>query len=242
MQISEKELIEKYIPMVRRVATRIFSKIPDKIEYQELVSAGVMGLIEAAMKYDPQKNDDFFSFAEFRIRGAILDDLRSRDFISRQQRQRFKAFEQERLKFESQEGRRLSLEELSALSGLSLEELQKTYLNVESSLHSEMNENYHTQKESSVVDPFDIFSSSNSHSPMKKLFFKEMRGHLIESLKNLPERNQLILSLYYEENLNFKEIGSVLDLTESRVSQLHKQSIKLLKESMEKEFPENSKN
>ncbi|MBN2693621.1 FliA/WhiG family RNA polymerase sigma factor [bacterium] len=241
MQISEKELIEKYIPMVRRVATKIFSKIPDKVEYQELVSAGVLGLIEAAIKYDVQKNDDFFSFAEFRVRGAILDDLRSRDFISRQQRQRFKAFEQERLKFESQEGRRLSIEEFAQLSGISLEELQKTYLNVESSHHSEINENYHTRKDSTaIIDPFDIFSESNSHSPMKKLFFKEMRGHLITSLKNLPERNQLILSLYYQENLNFKEIGLVLDLTESRVSQLHKQSIKLLKEAMQKEFSENN--
>ena len=90
MQISEKELVEKYIPLVKKVATRIFYRVPNKIEYQELVSAGILGLVDAATKFDVSKNKEFRAYAEWRIKGAILDDLRSRDFISRQQRQKYK--------------------------------------------------------------------------------------------------------------------------------------------------------
>ena len=232
MQISEKELIEEYIPLVKRVATRIFYKLPDKIEYQELVSAGILGLVDAATKFDEEKNTDFKSYAEWRIKGAILDDLRSRDFISRQQRQKYKKYEEERQKLQTELGRSVSLDELARKLNVAISEMEKTYYHASNSQHTEMNDAVKYTNNDNNIDHREIYDSKVGISPFKKLFYKEMREEMAEIIKNLPQRNQLILSLYYNDNMSFREIGLILDLTESRVSQLHKQSIRILREKL----------
>ncbi len=232
MQISEKELVEKYIPLVKKVATRIFYRVPNKIEYQELVSAGILGLVDAATKFDSSKNTEFKSYAEWRIKGAILDDLRSRDFISRQQRQRYKKYEQEKLALQNKLGRSVTINELAEELNIPVSEIEKTYFHATTSHHSEMNEaiKYTTNDEN--LDHREVFNSGVGISPFKKLFYKEMREEIAQVINSLPERNKLIMSLYYQDNMSFREIGLILDLTESRVSQLHKQSIKILREKL----------
>ena len=232
MQISENELKKKYIPLVRKIVARIFCRLPDKIEFNELFSAGILGLIDAATKFEASKGEDFQAYAEFRIKGAILDDLRSRDFIPRQQRKKYKEIEQEKIKIESEMGKKITLEDLSSYIKIPVDELEKIYLTVEASVHSELNDDIYYTNGDQNIDMMEIFDTNQIQSPFKKMFYKEMKQNLVEAIKILPERNQLILSLYYEQELNFKEIGLVLDLTEARVSQLHKQSIKLLQDKL----------
>jgi len=232
MQISEKELVEKYIPLVKKVATRIFYRVPNKIEYQELVSAGILGLVDAAIKFDKSKNKEFKTYAEWRIKGAILDDLRSRDFISRQQRQKYKKYEREKVALQSKLGRAVTNDDVSESLGVPTSEIEKTYFHATSSYHSEMNDAVKYTRNDKETDHREIFDSGIGHSPFKKLFYKEMREEIVDIIKNLPQRNQLIISLYYQDNMSFREIGLILELTESRVSQLHKQSIKILKEKL----------
>lgn len=234
MRISEQELVTTYIPLVRKIATRIYYRIPGKIEYQELVSAGILGLVDAVTKFDENRRKEFRSYAEMRVKGAIIDELRSRDFISRQQRKRYKDFEKERIRLESEAGRRLSLYEISDRLDVPYKDLEKTYQHAASAHHSELNEAIYYTKGDQQLDPMDAFRDTSHQSPFKKLFYKEMRQELVQAIKNLPDRNQLILSLYYEQELNFKEIGLVLELTESRVSQLHKITIKKLQEHLAK--------
>ena len=232
MQISEKELIEEYIPLVKKVATRIFYKVPDKIEYQELVSAGILGLVDAAVKFDEEKNTDFKAYAEWRIKGAILDDLRSRDFISRQQRQKYKKYEEERQKMQSELGRVVTMDELAQRLNVPVSEMEKTYYHASNSRHAEMNEALKYTRNDDRPDHREIFNSDVGISPFKKLFYKEMREDMAKIIDEMPQRNKLILSLYYNDGMSFREIGLILDLTESRVSQLHKQSIKILREKL----------
>ncbi len=232
MQISEKELVEQYIPLVKKVATRIFYRVPNKIEYQELVSAGILGLVDAATKFDASKNTEFKSYAEWRIKGAILDDLRSRDFISRQQRQRYKKYEQQKLVLQNKLGRSVTTDELADELKIPVSEIEKTYFHATTSHHSEMNEAIKYTSNDEGLDHREVFSSGVGISPFKKLFYKEMREEMAQVIKDLPERNQLIMALYYQDNMSFREIGLIIDLTESRVSQLHKQSIKKLREKL----------
>jgi len=232
MQISEKELVEKYIPLVKKVATRIFYRVPNKIEYQELVSAGILGLVDAATKFDASKNKEFKAYAEWRIKGAILDDLRSRDFISRQQRQKYKLYEREKIALQSELGRAVTNEDVSNKLNIPVSEIEKTYFHATSSYHSEMNDAVKYTTNDKQVDHREAFNNSMGHSPFKKLFYKEMREEIVDVINNLPERNKLIVSLYYQDNMSFREIGLILELTESRVSQLHKQSIKILREKL----------
>jgi len=232
MQISEKELVEKYIPLVKKVATRIFYRVPNKIEYQELVSAGILGLVDAATKFDINKNTEFKSYAEWRIKGAILDDLRARDFISRQQRQKYKKYEKEKLVLQNELGRSVTIDELADKLKIPVSEIEKTYFHATTSHHSEMNEAVKYTNHDENIDHREVFNSGVGLSPFKKLFYKEMREEIAQVINSLPERNQLIMSLYYQDNMSFREIGLILDLTESRVSQLHKQSIKILRDNL----------
>ena len=233
MQVSERELVEQYIPLVKKVATRIFYRLPNKIEYQELVSAGILGLVDAATKFDETKNTEFKSYAEWRIKGAILDDLRSRDFISRQQRQRYKKYEQEKIALQNKLGRSVTIDELAKELNIPVSEIEKTYFHATVSNHSEMNESVKYTSNDENLDHREVFDSGVGISPFKKLFYKEMREELAQAISNLPQRNQMIMALYYQDNMSFREIGLILDLTESRVSQLHKQSIKILREKLD---------
>jgi RNA polymerase sigma factor for flagellar operon FliA len=197
------------------------------------VSAGILGLVDAATKFDEEKNIEFKAYAEWRIKGAILDDLRSRDFISRQQRQKYKKYEQEKLILQNEMGRSVTIDELAQKLDIPAEEIERTYYHATSSHHSEINESVKYTTNDENMDHREVFDSGVGHSPLKKLFYKEMREEIANVINSLPERNQLIMSLYYQDNMSFKEIGLILDLTESRVSQLHKQSIKILREKLD---------
>jgi RNA polymerase sigma factor for flagellar operon FliA len=190
----------------------------------DLVSAGVIGLMEAADRFDPMRVDRFEAFAEFRIRGAMLDDLRARDTLSRDMRRLSNELREATRKLESELGRTPDQEELAETLGL------------------DMNELHHRQQKlsgSQVVgiddagpDFLDRTTDLTSPDPFEVTSHREALGILVAGIDDLPEKMQQVLSLYYCENMNLKEIGEVLGVTESRVCQIHGEATRRLRETL----------
>ena len=222
------ELIKEYTPLIKFIAKKIAMRLPANIELDDLVSSGVIGLIDAIEKYDPTRDNQFKTYAEFRIRGAILDELRARDWVPRSVREKSKMLERASNSMEKKLGRRASHKEIAKELGMSLEELHE--LLSQTKPVSLLN-----------IDSFSDFSKTDKKSflklaqheedddPFSDLLVKDTKEEIISGLEDLPEKQRLVLSLYYYEDLNLKEIGRILNVTESRVSQLHTQAIVTLK-------------
>ena len=198
----------EYLPFVQKVARRMSRRLPSHIVFEDLVSAGVVGLLEAMDRYDAAKVDDFKSYAEFRIKGAILDDLRRRDVMARDARIKSKQIEAGICELRSELGREPEEHEIAGKMGFEVEELRDklqklTPVRVVSI--SDMS-----------VDP----TVSHHASPFDSFAKKELVGRLAGSIRKLSERQQQVLHLYYREDLNLREIGEVLGVTESRVCQI----------------------
>lgn len=218
------QLIMDYAPLIRFVAQRIAARLPSNIEIDDLISAGVIGLMDAIEKYDPSRDNKFKTYAEFRIRGAILDELRSQDWVPRSIRDKSKRIEKTYAELEQRFGRAVSDEELSTALGISIGEYYETIAKVKAvtllSIDELSGPNNHDRK--SLLECLENVGSKN---PFLQLKSKGVRDLLIKNIEELPEKQKLVLSLYYYEDLNLKEIGRVLDVTESRVSQLHTQAV-----------------
>lgn len=225
------QLIMDYAPLIRFVAQRIAARLPSNIEIDDLMSAGVIGLMDAIDKYDPSRDNKFKTYAEFRIRGAILDELRSQDWVPRSVRDKAKRIEKTYAELEQRLGRSVSDEELSKELGVTLEEYYETVAKVKAvtllSIDEASGPNNHERK--SLLDSLENTASKN---PFLQLKSKGIRDILIKNIEDLPEKQKLVLSLYYYEDLNLKEIGRVLDVTESRVSQLHTQAVMRLRQKL----------
>ncbi len=219
-----RDYAAKFFPYIEKVARRLARRLPAHVELDDLVSSGVIGLMEAAERYDPRRADRFEAFAEFRIRGAMLDDLRSRDTLSRDMRRLSNELRNATRKLESQLGRAPDHEELAQTLGVNVDEL------------------YARQQKltgSSVVgiddagpDFLERTSDENAVDPFEATSHREAVGHLVAGIDDLPEKMRQVLSLYYCESLNLKEIGEVLGVTESRVCQIHGEATRRLREAL----------
>ena len=212
----------KFYPHIEKVARRLARHLPAHVGIDELVSAGAIGLMEAAERFDPNRVVGFEAFAKFRIHGAMLDDLRARDTLSRDMRRLSNELSKATRKLESQLGRSPDQEELAKTLGLDVDEL-------------------HTRQQklsgSSVVgiddagsDLLERTSDCNSPDPFEITAHREALARLVSGIDDLPERMQQVLSLYYCEDMNLGEIGHVLGVTESRVCQIHLQATRRLRE------------
>lgn len=220
---ERRKLVEEYSTLVRKVARRIFRRLPPHvkaIEEEDLVSLGIIGLFEAWEKYDPDVGSSFETFAEFRIKGNILDELRKRDFFPRRLRQKANKLQKVEKKLRSELEREPTPEELAEEMDISVEKLQQ--------IRSEV-------APYSFVDAADVSFSLQSPDPdpFKLVNFKEYRDNLVDSLSELSERKQLILDLYYNKELTLKEIGEVMELTPGRISQLKSGAISDLQDIMD---------
>jgi RNA polymerase sigma factor FliA len=214
----------KFFPYIEKVARRLARRLPAHVEIDDLVSAGVIGLMEAADRYDPKRVDRFEAFAEFRIRGAMLDDLRARDTLSRDMRRLSNELREATRRLESELGRAPDQSELASTLGLNVDEL------------------YLRQKKlsgSSVVglddagpDLLERTGDSSSPDPFEIASHREALARLVSGIDDLPEKMQQVISLYYCENMNLKEIGQILGVTESRVCQIHGEATRRLRESL----------
>lgn len=222
------QLIMDYAPLIRFVAQRIAARLPSNIDIDDLISAGVIGLMDAIEKYDPSRDNKFKTYAEFRIRGAILDELRSQDWVPRSVREKAKKIERTYAELEQRFGRTVSDAELSDALGIDLEEYYDMVAKVKAvtllSIDELTGPSQHDRK--SLIDSLENLNSKN---PFAQLKAKGVRELLMKNIDELPEKQRLVLSLYYYEDLNLKEIGRILDVTESRVSQLHTQAVTRLR-------------
>lgn len=222
------QLIMDYAPLIRFVAQRIAARLPSNIDIDDLMSAGVIGLMDAIDKYDPSRDNKFKTYAEFRIRGAILDELRSQDWVPRSVRDKAKKIERTYSELEQRFGRSVSDNEVADAMAMPLNDYYEMVGKVKAvtllSIDELTGQNQHDRK--SLIECLENPSSRN---PFNQLKSKGIRDMLMQNIEELPEKQKLVLSLYYYEELNLKEIGRILDVTESRVSQLHTQAVDKLR-------------
>jgi RNA polymerase sigma factor FliA len=221
---QKEELIREYAPLIRFVAQKIAVRLPPNIDIDDLISAGAIGLMDAIDKWDPTRDNKFKTYAEFRIRGAILDELRSQDWIPRSVRDKSKALDRTITALESELGRSPTDEEISARLNMPIEEFHDLINQVRpvSLLSIDDQPSFSDSDKKSIVN---LLEGAKSANPFNQLNVKVVKDVVAKAIEDLPERQRLVLSLYYFEDLNLKEIGQVLRVTESRVSQLHAQAV-----------------
>ncbi len=226
---NREKLIREYGGLIKFIAQKIAARLPSNIELDDLISSGVIGLMDAIEKYDSGRDNKFKTYAEFRIRGAILDELRSQDWVPRSVREKAKILERAYSKIEQSKGRQANDEEVCIELGLTTEQYHEMINEVRSvSLLS-----YDDLTNLSNADKRSLHGNGEAGSkvptPFSEVSVAGLKKLVAEAIEDLPEKQRLVLSLYYYEDLNLKEIGRVLDVTESRVSQLHSQAILKLK-------------
>jgi RNA polymerase sigma factor FliA len=226
---DRERLIREYAGLIKFIASKIAARLPSNIELDDLISSGVIGLMDAIDKYDSSRDNKFKTYAEFRIRGAILDELRSQDWVPRSVREKAKVLERAYAKIEQEKGRQANDDEVCIALGMTTEQYHEMLNEVRSvSLLS-----YDDLGNLSNADKRSLHGAGEAGSKVPTPFSEVSVAHLkklvSEAITDLPEKQRLVLSLYYYEDLNLKEIGRVLDVTESRVSQLHSQAIFKLK-------------
>lgn len=217
-KIEQKQLLEEHMPAVRRQALSLQVKLPSSVELDDLIQAGTVGLLDALNRYDPQAGASFATFASQRIRGAMIDELRSRDWLPRSVRRKARSVDACTRKLEQQYGRAPEEREIAREMGVSLDDYHQ--------LLADTNNGFLLPYEEMVAErgePEDL--TEGAVSPVAALLAGEKRGQLKAAINALPEREQLVITLYYQEDLNLKEIGVVLGVSESRVCQLHSQAV-----------------
>ncbi|WP_026476027.1 FliA/WhiG family RNA polymerase sigma factor [Alkaliphilus transvaalensis] len=219
---AKTALIEGYIELVKIVAGRLYTTYGSNIEYDDLVSYGIFGLIDAIDKFELEKSVKFETYAQIRIRGAIIDQLRNLDWVPRSIRQKSKAVDRAYQKLEGILGRSATDEEVAREMGLSLGEFQ-------SILQQVNNLQIISLEEKLMENNINNIHSEEDLIPESIICNKESYETLHESIDKLPEREKQVITLYYYEELTYKEIGAVLSISESRVSQLHTKAISRLK-------------
>lgn len=218
-------MIVEHLPLVKYVAGRIASRLPSHVEVDDLVNAGVIGLIDAIDKFDSERQIKFKTYAEFRIKGSILDELRSLDWMPRSTRQKATRLERAYVEIEQRQGRPAQDDEVAQLLGVSREELQNLLLEARGiSLVSI--EDLHTENEDSTErNLLECLADPEMLSPSEVVNLDQVYAVVAEAIDQLPEKERLALTLYYYEELTMKEIGEIMGITESRVSQIHTKAI-----------------
>lgn len=228
---SEQErLLLEHLPIVRFLARRIHERLPQHVDIEDLVSAGVVGLMDAFAKFDPQKKVQFRSYAQFRIRGAILDSLRTLDWSPRDLRRKGRAVEEAVRILTARLGRSPGETEIAAEMGLGLEEYQSLLGDLKGleigTLHVEHNED-------SGEEEMSYIPGRPEEDPLFCCLRGELQEKLIAAIERLPERERLVMTLYYFEELTMREIGLALGVVESRVSQIHTSAVVHLRAALQ---------
>lgn len=219
---DQERIMMEQMGTVRWIARRIHERLPQHVELDDLISAGTLGLLDACTKFDPKKNVQFRSYAQFRIRGAILDSLRTLDWSPRELRRKGRAVEDAVRKLTAQFGRAPSEPEIAHAMGISLENYQQLLGELKGleigTLHVERSEDSGEEELAYIPNPIE-------DDPLFRCLNSEMKERLAQAIDQLPERERLVITLYYHEEMTMKEIGMVLGVVESRVSQIHSSAV-----------------
>jgi RNA polymerase sigma factor for flagellar operon FliA len=217
--------VKQYAPLVKYVAGKVAIGMPNNVEFDDLVGFGVFGLFDAIEKFDPDKHVKFKTYAVTRIRGAIFDELRTIDWVPRSVRQKTREVEETIRKLEASLGRAAGDEEIARAMHMDLKDFHSLMLKISGTSVLSLNEVWYSGEDNdkmSIVESIESPSSLNPDSIVEK---EEIKRIIVEAINELPEKEKKVLVLYYYEDLTLKEIGEVLEVTESRISQLHTKAI-----------------
>jgi RNA polymerase sigma factor for flagellar operon FliA len=229
-QALRDRLILMYAPIVKYVAGRLGSGLPAHVDEGDLVSYGLLGLISAIERYDPDRDVKFETYAIARIKGSILDELRALDWVPRSVRSRARQIERAMSELEARLGRAPSDEELAKKVGVTVEELENTLTDISRSSIAALDELWTISGSGGdQVALIDTIEDTQGPEPQSAFAQTELREMVADAITSLPEREKLVITLYYYEDLTLREIGEVLGVTESRVSQLHTKAVLRLK-------------
>ena len=218
--MTRDEIILKYAPMVKYVAGRVSMKLPQSVDVDDLIQVGILGLIDAISKFDPQRGIKFQTYAEFRIRGAILDELRSMDWVPRSVRQVASKIQEIYLRLEGELGHPAEDQQVATKMGISIQEFYQ-HLDSVRGISILSFEDLRPSLEDEEWDVLEILADPLVLDPVETIGLQELRLALSSAIDGLPEKERLVVTLYYFEELTMNEIGEVMGLTESRISQLH---------------------
>lgn len=229
-QLDRDAMIRQYSPLVRRLAHHMMAKLPANVQVDDLIQVGLIGLSEALVRFEASQGVQFETFATQRIRGAMIDELRENDWMSRGSRKSQKDIEQALRRLEHQLGRSPTESEIAAELGMDLSDYQSLLGKVRGTQLVYLEDMRGDNDDEGGF--LDRHVGDSDADPMNVLRDQRLRQSLVNAIKTLPEREQYIMSMYYENDMNLKEIASVLGVTESRVCQLHSQSIARLRAKM----------
>jgi len=225
-QLDLNTTLKQYSGLVRRLAHQMIAKLPANVEIDDLIQVGMIGLTDALSRFDAAQGVQFETFATQRIRGAMLDELRGSDWMSRGGRRQQREIETAVHKLEQKLGRAPQESEIAEMMGMSLTQYQEVLGKVRGTQLVYLED---MSGDEGGDDYLDRHVANEDANPLAMLQDHRMREALVEAIKNLPEREQYVMSMYYEHDMNLKEIAAVLKVTESRVCQLHSQSIARLR-------------
>ena len=235
-KIAKDKLLVEYAYLVKYITNRLILNLPSSVDRNDIISSGIMGLIKAVETFDLDRGFKFETYAGHKIRGAILDELRALDWVPRSVRQKSRELQRVYARLENQLGRVPYDDEICEEMKINMKEFEDLLTEVTPttiiSLEEAMPDRRNDAKEIRIIETIENPGSDN---PLKELGFNEMKKILKETIANLPEKEKLVIALYHYEELTLKEIGAVLDITESRVSQIHSKAvIKLRAKLMQK--------
>lgn len=236
---KQEEMVRQYAPLIRYIASRLALRLPPHISQEDLFSAGIIGLMDAIQKFDPGKNINFKTYAEFRIKGAMLDELRSLDWIPRSVRKKSHMVEKAYAELQRRLDRPAETEEVAAALGLELEdfyqlldETKTVFIMGLEGPRKAMSSNAEAREQ----DLLEILQDDNARDSFFSVHFGELQIILMRGIEALPDKEKLLISLYYYEELTMKEIGQIMGYTESRISQLHTQAMCRLRHKLRDYF------
>ncbi|MFZ5448686.1 MAG: FliA/WhiG family RNA polymerase sigma factor [Thermodesulfobacteriota bacterium] len=231
----QEQMVLQYAPLIKYIASRLALRLPSHISLEDLISSGIIGLIDAVQKFDPFKNINFKTYAEFRIKGAMLDELRSLDWIPRSVRKKSHLVENAYSQLQKDLGRPPEAEEVAELLGMELAEFHQLLdetkvVSVVALEEGRKNPSGHSGYHEHEL--LEIIKDDNARDSLLSVHFAELQEIMVQAIETLPDKEKLLISLYYYEELTMKEIGQIMGYTESRISQLHTQAMYRLKHKL----------
>ena len=231
---ARERLVVAYSPLVKYVSGRMASGLPAHVEEADLISYGLVGLISAIERFEPERDIKFETYAITRIKGSIIDELRSLDWVPRSVRAKAREIEKTNSKLEHQFQRAPTDEEMAAALELSVDDFQEQLLQISNSSVAALDELWTVSDSSGdQVSLLDTLQDPDALDPAQVMDATDMKDRVADAIARLPEREKLVVALYYYENLTLREIGEVLGVTESRVSQLHTKAVLRLRSRLQ---------
>ncbi|RMH51152.1 MAG: FliA/WhiG family RNA polymerase sigma factor [Zetaproteobacteria bacterium] len=227
--MQPEALLEEYLPLIRYHAGQLMRRTPDSVELDDLIDAGVLGLLDAASRFDPERGIQFNTFIAYRVRGAMVDYLRAFDWMPRSLRDVSRQLQQAMLEVEQRQGRPADEHEIADFLGISVEEYRKRLDQVRVMSVVHFDDLPITGDDGDTLSVLDAIAADQEFMPEEQAAMIQFVDRLAEAIARLPKREAVLLTLYYHEELNMKEVALVLGLTESRVSQIHSQMVARLR-------------